>query len=698
MIKLLRILYFLVPVLILAIFVADLLSYYSNIKINFVSYLRELIILSLIFLCYQIVKVRFHFDELTIEQNLIRLIILIIANFVIAILINIIFETRYTAGFPASYDSASAVLVSTIFAFIASFTLVPAFFILKQLIFYKRKRYTALFFKSFLVMITANALSAFFSKQPVGWLRFNTESLANDITFAITLLLVIILSFRNEWITYLSRKKKILYFFIGLPVYGAFASLFDIAYRVSLPAYSLTIAALGLNLWIFLLIYGGFALLKLLFHLPTARAFDRKIRELNSLYDLARTLNNEIKTENLYPLITKLTSEILESQCTWLSLVDHANNKLRLTSQINLTSQEIENIPLLTFNALNTTIISKKDATLINDVPHNRQYKYLIEWKKNARTILGAPLFSNRGQLMGIIYATKSKEYTFDIDDASLIQGIANQAAIAIENTNLLQESIERERLEQELKIARDVQLKLLPQTIPQIKNFDVDAFCLNAYEVGGDYYDFFHYADGKPGIVIGDVSGKGMSAALYMAEFKGIVQTLAKSHTSPYELACNTNKIIYPNIERRSFISAIIAKIEPDTNTFKFARAGHTSILICIGNKRNPKNILTKGIGLGLDSGDKFNDILEEKSVHLKGNGTIILYTDGVTEARNGDGLEFGEERLTLLLKSCRAKTAMEIKENLLSSVLDFCGKTQLHDDLTFVILKNCLNLHKPF
>ncbi|MBN2365218.1 MAG: SpoIIE family protein phosphatase, partial [Calditrichaeota bacterium] len=327
----------------------------------------------------------------------------------------------------------------------------------------------------------------------------------------------------------------------------------------------------------------------------------------------------------------------------------------------------------------------------INDIPHHRQFRTILEWKSDARSILGAPMFSNRGQLMGILYATKAKEYTFDIDDVSLIQGVANQAAIAMENASLLKESIERERMEQELKIARDVQLKLLPQILPKIENFDLEAFCLSAYEVGGDYYDFFYYADGYPGLIIGDVSGKGTSAALYMAEFKGIIQTLAKHHKTPYSLTCDINKTLYPNIERHTFISAIVAKIDPKKEKIIFARAGHTPVLFCSKKINEPQNILTRGIGIGLDKGEKFNSILEEYSLSLQGNGTMILYTDGVTEARNSEGSEFGEERLASLLKECNGYKAEEIKERLVNSVVNFCGSTPLHDDMTFIILQNC-------
>lgn len=689
--RLAKILYVLVPLAIVLIFIIDLFSFYSSISVGDISFFRELIIFGLIFLSYYFIKAKLHFDELTIPQNLTRLAILIAANFLISLLIDNIFNPIYSTGFPPVYRSPSAVLVSTITAFIATFTLVPALFILKQLIFYKRKRNTAIIFNLYLMAITINAASVYLSKQPVSGFHFTVQSLPNDISFAFALIFVIILSFRNEWITYLSRKKKIIYFFIGLPLLVAIALLFDIVYSRSLPAYSLTIAALTFNMWVFLLVYAGFSVFKLLLQIPTARAFDRKIKELNSLYDLGRMLNSETKIDNLLPLITRLTSQVLESQSTWLALYNDGQKEFTISSSLNLSATDLESIPLLHLDGLNDMIVKKKEAILINDIPHHRYLKSLLNWRKEVRTILAAPLFGNRGQLMGIIYATKNKEYTFDIDDVSLIQGVANQGSIAIENASLLHESIERERLEQELKVARDVQLKLLPQSIPPINNFEVDALCLSAYEVGGDYYDFFKFADGNPGIIIGDVSGKGTSAALYMAEFKGIIQTLAKSHSTPYTLACDINRMIYPNIERRSFVSAIIAKINPQEQKVIFARAGHTPVLFCSGNGQEPQNILTKGIGIGLDPGDKFNSILEEYSITMDGRGTLVLYTDGVTEARNRDGIEFGEERLIGLVKECYNFSAEEIKDKLLNSVVEFCGSTPLHDDLTFVILKNC-------
>ena len=586
--------------------------------------------------------------------------------------------------------------MSTFMALTAAMTLVPAILILKQLIFYKRKRYTALFFNFFLVTVSLNAVAVFITKEPVGFFRFAPESMANDITLLLAIVSMFILSFRNEWITSLPRKKKLLYSGLGIPLYIAIVSLFDFSYRTPLPAYSLSIAALSYTMWAFLVLYGGIALLKLFFHLPTARVFDKKMRELSSLYDFGRMLNSETTSERLLPLVAKLTTKVLMSDSVWLLLSEENGEKFSLAARENLTESDVQLSPFSGMQGLNGAIAGKKAPVLVNDVSHNRQFRDLLKWKKNARTIIGAPLLGNRGKLIGIIYATKTKEYTFDVDDLSLLEGIANQAAIALENVKLLQESIERERLEQELKVARDVQLKLLPQGVPNIPNFEIDAFCLTAYEVGGDYYDFFSFADGKPGIIIGDVSGKGTSAALYMAEFKGVVQTLAHSYTTPAQLAYAANRVVYSHTERKAFISAVVAKLDPANRFLTFARAGHPPIMYCSGDDRSPQNLMSAGIGIGLDSGDTFNRILEEKTVRLIPGASVVLYTDGVTEARNAKGEEFSEERLQALLQGCVGKSAEETKEQLIQSIIDFCGETPLHDDLTFIVLRCCTDTGK--
>lgn len=675
--------------IILLIFLTDVFFYYSNITIVAIPPVRELLIILGIVLFYAVVRASIKLDTLTLKQKLLRFSYLLFANYLVYLFLKLLLSPQYSPDFPPRYLSLGAIGFSTVIALVAIATLIPILFILRDLIFYKQRRFTAPFYNLFLLLTLLTSLSVAISRQPLDF-QFSKATFLNDLLFSTTLLVAFVLSFRSDWITYLPRKEKMIYCFLGIFVVGAVANLFDTVYKQHLAPFSLFVATLANVFWLFMLFYSIIAFFKLCLHLPTAKAFDRKLKEVNSLYDMARLLNNELKFERLTQLITQLTAKVLEGDSTWLEMYDDKSDRLTVVSHINLSAEELASNPFVRMdNPINQQIFQSREVLLINDVHQSPPYRETLAWKKNARSLVAAPLFSNRGQLMGILYSTRGMAYSFDVDDASLMEGFANQAAIALENANLLQQSIERERLEQELKIAREVQLKLLPQEIPVIEGFSLDAFSITAYEVGGDYYDFFMFADNQPGVVIGDVSGKGTSAAFYMAEFKGVIQTLAKTLTDPKELLCKANRIFYSNIDRRSFVSAIVGKFNPQKREFEFARAGHTPIVYCANHRDVPLQLQPPGIGIGLDSGSLFDSIIVKEKIVLSEGDTFLLYTDGLTEARNPNAQEFGEERLCALIMNCQNLSAIELKEKIMDSVMDFIGNTPLHDDLTLIVVK---------
>ena len=206
---------------------------------------------------------------------------------------------------------------------------------------------------------------------------------------------------------------------------------------------------------------------------------------------------------------------------------------------------------------------------------------------------------------------------------------------------------------------------------------------------MGGDYYDFFKFGDNHHGLIIGDVSGKGTSAAFYMAEFKGVIQTLAKTFTDPKELMCQANQVFYSHIERRIFVSAIVGKYIPKKNLFQFVRAGHNPLLHVSNHNSKPVYIQPPGLAIGLDSGKKFNQIIKLEYVKLSSGDNLLLFTDGVTEARNNSGEEYGEERLSKVIYKSKKLSVFEIKENILDDIMNFVGNYPLHDDLTFIVIK---------
>ncbi len=689
----LNILIFLSIIFVSAIFIIDSFMYLIKFDISFIAVslksLREIIILLFIGGWYLILKRSFRLYDLNISQKLTRLIVILTLNFLIGALLGLLLHPAYTGTRSIIPDNYEAVVYSNIVGLMAILSLMPILFIARDLIFYKQKRTTRLYFNLFIGLLLGSSLVFFLEKRPHPLFAFDNSTPLHTILSISLIVIIVLLAFRNDWITYLSRKQKILFFFVGGAVLTEIFFLWNIVYSGHIRAYSDVVANFGNIIWHFLVIYGAFSLATLLVHLPTARAVDRKLKEVSSLYEFARQLNSELNYSKLTQLITQLTARVLESQTTWLELLDPEKHKLRVTSHINLSQQQILQNPFDELGGLNREMIQSQKPVLINDVTNNREFRQLLRWKGDLRALIAAPLFSNRNQLMGVIYAAKSQPYGFDIDDVSLIEAFANQFAIALENANLWKSSIERERLEQELKVAREVQLKLVPQSMPEVPGYDIDCYFLTAYEVGGDYYDTICFSDGNPGVVIGDVSGKGTSAAFYMAEFKGVIQTLARTTREPKELIILANRVFYSTIERQIFVTAIIGKLLPETNTFEFVRAGHSPVLHCSRTKGKSYYVQPAGLGIGLERGTLFEKIIALEKITLAPGDFLVLFTDGLVEIRNQSGEEFGEERLQALANDCEFGSAAEIKEKILDEIFNFTGDTPLHDDLTMIVIK---------
>ena len=263
----------------------------------------------------------------------------------------------------------------------------------------------------------------------------------------------------------------------------------------------------------------------------------------------------------------------------------------------------------------------------------------------------------------------------------------------------LLQQKAEKERLEQELRIARQIQMSLLPQGPLKLEGLSVTAHCEPAREVGGDYYDYLPLGDKRVGIIIADVAGKGTSAALYMAELKGLMLSLSQLHTSPRELLITANRIIAQHLDARSFITMTYAVVDMCRRTLTYARAGHCPLMYLPGagirdsgsGTRRVQVQVPDGLVLGLkiDKGERFDSLLEEVTLPLAVGDVILLFTDGVTEAMNAAGEPFGEERLAALVEEHGDLPFEELRERILREIRAFVGDTGLHDDLTLVLLK---------
>ena len=255
----------------------------------------------------------------------------------------------------------------------------------------------------------------------------------------------------------------------------------------------------------------------------------------------------------------------------------------------------------------------------------------------------------------------------------------------------LLAQAAEKKRLEEELRIAREMQMSLLPRDAATIPGLTVAPFSRPAREVGGDYYDVVRLGERRLGVLVADVSGKGTSAAFYMAELKGLVLSLSPIYQSPRRLLMEVNRILSASLDAQSFITMTYAVIDLDERTITYARAGHTPfIYLKPGAVAAARMLAPDGLVLGLRGLEgHFDALIEEQSQSIGKGDLAVLFTDGITEAMNEEDDMFGEERLGRMVEEHAALSPTALLERILQNVEAFVGTADQHDDMTMVLVR---------
>ena len=267
-----------------------------------------------------------------------------------------------------------------------------------------------------------------------------------------------------------------------------------------------------------------------------------------------------------------------------------------------------------------------------------------------------------------------------------------NQMTASIED--LLRQAEEKKRLEEELRIAREIQMSLLPRGKAAIPGVAITTLCVPAREVGGDYYDLLPIDEDRLAVLIADVAGKGTSAALYMAELKGVVLSLVRTTPSPRQLLIAANRIISEHLDSRAFITMTYAVVDLRARTMTYARAGHTPLIYRTtddGAQPHVRILTPDGLVLGLriDNGELFERLLQEESIPLRSGDLLLFFTDGISEAMNSEAEMFGEARLAQLVAEHGDLPATELRERMLREIDAFVAGAPQHDDMTMILMK---------
>jgi serine phosphatase RsbU (regulator of sigma subunit) len=303
-------------------------------------------------------------------------------------------------------------------------------------------------------------------------------------------------------------------------------------------------------------------------------------------------------------------------------------------------------------------------------------------------SILTAPLAVNEKYLGSLTLLRKTQD-GFDEEKRELIQTFARQASISIENFRLLSKTIEAERLKEEIKIAQRIQQSLLPKDLAVSERLQIEAFYRSAYEVGGDYYDIYKINPTEFLVIIGDVSGKGSTAAFHMAQMKGIFQSLAQLNFPPTQFLAYANQALAKCLEKTDFITVTLLHIDLEKNAVEIAQAGHCPVLVYQHRKRKVSYLISEGLGLGIVRNHSFEHYIHSRPFYFEVGDMILLYTDGIVEARDINNEEYGYERLKDFLLENIALSPSEIIKALIADLEDFGKNRPIHDDHTAVLIQ---------
>lgn len=567
-------------------------------------------------------------------------------------------------------------VIAFIYVFILLVFLTYLLLSFRELYFHKQSQDVGTYFNSMGVFFLLASVSALIPKE-LG-LDFIEKTF-----FVVSVLLMIYNSLKISWIAFISKKEKLTLLVLSILIVLLFILNLSSAGDNDVHSRILTNFSPSLNNFFeIIMLYGSiyFSILffTTLFHIPTAEVFDRKANEVTSLQYFSKLITQVLDFKELGETVTDITKKVCNAHASWMIWIENQND-LKIISTKNIGLVDANSCTEYLLKELPAVFSGSKVLSLKNFInSSNTEDKY--------SSAVISPI-KTHDKLRGYLTAVKKGSAIFNEDDIEAINTFSDYASVAIENSMLLEQSIEKERLEKELDVAREIQRKILPEKNPQLEGISISSVFIPAFEVGGDYYDFFKLDNNKIGFIIADVSGKGISAAFIMAEIKGIFESLCKTLSRPKEILINANEILLTTLDKKTFVSAAFGVLDLNQNTLHLARAGHCPLLMVRDGIAT--NLKPSGIALGISESDFFSETLEEISLDLKEQDILVLYTDGITEAKNSDLEDFGESKFENIILENSKREPDEISSCVIQQVTMFSQSLAQYDDITLLIFK---------
>ena len=430
-----------------------------------------------------------------------------------------------------------------------------------------------------------------------------------------------------------------------------------------------------------------------------------RYNEVNLIYEITAGLGAVFDPKTVCDVILKKAVRVIGVDKASVMLYDEHEDRLYIAASygIDLPGNEVERISITPGEGVSGTVFSSGEHTIIEnseqrffpeipqaDSPNaysNSEMHSARGYKK--KSFLSVPMVcapeKAKQKVMGVINMTdKQSSDMFTSGDLQLVKAIASQAAMSLYNIRLIEEVKDAERFKREMEIAQQIQTGLLPAQAPMLPGLDLAGRCLPATQVGGDYYDFFLSSENKLGLVIADVSGHNVGAALMMAAARSTLRSEVLTERSPAKILGNTNFVLHDDLTNAElFITMFYAEYDANTKTLLYANGGH-----------NHPIVLRQGSSSFLDAEGMLIGMLEtvdfeEKTIELQENDLVIFYTDGVVEAVNESGEMFKLNRLCDVVEVNWQRNAHELLDIIYDELEKFSGTTLRSDDITVVVLK---------
>jgi phosphoserine phosphatase RsbU/P len=412
----------------------------------------------------------------------------------------------------------------------------------------------------------------------------------------------------------------------------------------------------------------------------------RQARNLNALLRVSKSLATEIRLDNLLQVIVQEAAEVLDADRATLFLYDESRNELWSKTTQRLEIKEIR-IPLGI--GIAGTVAKTRTPINIPDAYADARFNASFDKETGYRTrsILCMPLIGNGDKLIGVIQVLNKKDQeVFNGADESLLGGLSAHITVALERARLIEAYVEKERMEEALKLAHDIQMSMLPKIFPPFperREFDIFATIAPAKEVGGDLYDFFFIDDDHLCFAIGDVSGKGVPASLFMAVTKTLFRSTASNGGTPGEILTRLNAEICRDNESCMFVTLFCGILNIRTGQVDYSNGGHNLPYYLHQNGVSPlENLGGRVLGLVEQSAYASGRMV------LRPGEALLLYTDGVTEAMDSSETVYSDQRLAQFLGTNRGSAPRQIIGDLIGDVRQFAGGAAQSDDITVLAL----------